>query len=416
MRKLLFILMLVSLTFTLSAEGLKLKPGDRLAIVGDSITEQKLYSKFMEDYITACYPELKIDVVQLGWSGEVARSFFRRMKKDLTPFNPTVVTLFYGMNDGGYGAFKASIGETYEDSMSKIAEGVIKDNKAKLLIGSPGNVDTNTWKGDAKVYNETLGKLSEICSKIAAKNGASFTDVHTILGKTMKNAKAKLGNTYAVCGADGVHPGPNGHLVIAYSFLKGLGFDGNIGELTIDMNGKATASQGHKVISSGKGSAEFESSKYPFCFFGDETSAAGNRSILPFIPFNEELNRFKLVVTNLEWKTAKVAWGKNEKTFTKEQLEKGINLAAEFIDNPFSGKFKEIDASVASKQAYETMVIKNFKDMLPDELKVKSLLEKPNAEVEAIRKEKFEAQKQNCEGIREKVVPVKHTITITKGE
>jgi len=100
----------------------------------------------------------------------------------------------------------------------------------------------------------------------------------------------------------------------------------------------------------------------------------------------------------------------------KEQLEKGINLAAEFIDNPFSGKFKEIDASVASKQAYETMVIKNFKDMLPDELKVKSLLEKPNAEVEAIRKENFEAQKQNCEGIREKVVPVKHTITITKGE
>ena len=39
-----------------------LEPGDRVAIVGDSITEQKLYSKFVECYLLACsgVPDLKV--------------------------------------------------------------------------------------------------------------------------------------------------------------------------------------------------------------------------------------------------------------------------------------------------------------------------------------------------------------------
>jgi hypothetical protein len=32
--------------------GLLLKHGDRLAICGDSITEQRMYSRIMEDYLT----------------------------------------------------------------------------------------------------------------------------------------------------------------------------------------------------------------------------------------------------------------------------------------------------------------------------------------------------------------------------
>ena len=38
------------------AHGLLLKQGDRLAICGDSITEQKMYSRLMEDYLTVGKP------------------------------------------------------------------------------------------------------------------------------------------------------------------------------------------------------------------------------------------------------------------------------------------------------------------------------------------------------------------------
>ena len=47
-----------------------LKEGDRLAICGDSITEQKMYSRIMETYLTVCAPELNVSVRQYGWSGE----------------------------------------------------------------------------------------------------------------------------------------------------------------------------------------------------------------------------------------------------------------------------------------------------------------------------------------------------------
>jgi hypothetical protein len=40
--------LIVSLVGTTNAADLVLKKGDRLAIIGDSITEQKLYSKYIE--------------------------------------------------------------------------------------------------------------------------------------------------------------------------------------------------------------------------------------------------------------------------------------------------------------------------------------------------------------------------------
>src|SRR6266542_708103 len=91
-------------------------------------------------------------------------------------------------------------------------------------------------------------------------------------------------------GTDGVHPGPNGHLLMAYAFLKAMGVDGQIGSITVDLRGKAASSEGHKIVGEETGKVEIESSRYPFCFSGDEKSPKGTRSILPYVPFNADLN------------------------------------------------------------------------------------------------------------------------------
>ena len=52
-----------------------LTPGARVAIVGDSITEQKLYSKYMEAYLVACSGVPDVKVFQFGWGGETAGGF-----------------------------------------------------------------------------------------------------------------------------------------------------------------------------------------------------------------------------------------------------------------------------------------------------------------------------------------------------
>ena len=66
----------------------------------------------------------------------------------------------------------------------------------------------------------------------------------------MERAKAKFGPRYHVAGADGVHPAANGHLIIAYAFLKALGCDGNIGTFTVDLAARrVTVSEGHRLLS-----------------------------------------------------------------------------------------------------------------------------------------------------------------------
>ncbi len=418
MRTIIITALLALLGLSAVTGEIKIKPGDRLCIVGDSITEAKKYCKFIEVYLAACYPELKTEVLQLGWSGEVAPSFLRRMRTDLEPFKPSVVTLFYGMNDGGYGPYNETTGKRYADAMEAIAAKIVKEYHASLLVGSPGTVDTFYFKSATgcppQVYNETLGKLSDLCKSIAEKNGAGFADIHFLLASAMEKAKQKLGQEYDVCGKDGVHPDENGHLVIAYGFLKGLGFDGNIGSISIDMNGGAAVSEGQKVISSAGGSAEIESQKYPYCFTGKSAGSAKN--MLPFIPFNEDLNRFTLTVKNLAWEKAKVVWGGQEKVFSKQELSKGINLAAEFTENPFVQAFADVEKAVYAKQDYETNMIKKFTEMLPDELKAKSRMLKIFPAVEAYREENFRLQAKLSESVKARVVPVKHRIVVTKAE
>ena len=395
---------------------LLLKKGDRVAIVGDSITEQKQYSKFMELYLLACVPELDLTMYQFGWSGERAPGFAGRMENDFVPWHPTVVTTCFGMNDGSYRPFDKGIGATYEAGDRKI-QTRCKELGARMVGGGPGPVDSQTWRPNEpdadQYYNDNLAKLSEIAAKTAKENGFVYAGLHPLMMKVMSDAKAALGKDYAVCGGDGVHPGANGHLVMAYAFLKAMGLDGNIGTVTVDMAGRATATEGHRVVSADKGTVAIESARYPFCFFGGEKDPNGTRSILPFLPFNKDLNRFTLVVKNLTAPSADVTWGKTTKTFTKAELEAGVNLADAFIDNPFSEPFAQLDRVVSDKQNRETRTIKgavtNFRgiaDDFPGDKEVASALD-------TLRSKLSERNAKDAAAARAAVKPVAHTIKFT---
>src|SRR5215212_8557280 len=105
MKRLIFALCLLALAIPVRAEVL-LKEKDLLAICGDSITEQKLYSVFIEDYLLMCKPVPAVQSVQFGWGGETAPGFNGRMENDCLVFKPTIATTYYGMNDGGYTPYK----------------------------------------------------------------------------------------------------------------------------------------------------------------------------------------------------------------------------------------------------------------------------------------------------------------------
>lgn len=396
------------------AAGPVLKKGARVALVGDSITEQKLYSRYIELYLTACLPELDLKVVQLGWSGETAPGFQSRMNNDLLPWKPDVVTTCYGMNDGGYRAFEEGIGKRYEAAMAEIV-GRLKRAGATVVVGGPGAVDVQFFKNPnvkPAVYNESLGRLSAIAKALAEKEGFPHADVFGSMHGAMEKAKAALGEGYDVCGKDGFHPGPNGHLLMAYAFLKAMGITGEIGTIRLDLKGGAEASEGHTVLSAAGGKAELESVRWPFCFSGDEKSSGGTRSILPFTGFNADLNRLVLVVKNLDAERAKVTWGAASKVFARADLEKGINLAAEFADSPFAEPFRKLEGLVAAKQAYETVMIKSIVTNLPKLAGSAADDAEFAAAAEAFRKALFARQEKLGAAARAAVVPVRHAVAV----
>ena len=157
--------------------------------------------------------------------GETAAAFSQRLENDLNAFHPTVATTCYGMNDGAYVPYTAGIGANYEKWMRVVLNGLKKEGVTNIVAGTPGAVDTkyfNKAGASADQYNDNLAHLGLIDRKLADEFHTAFADVHLGMLDAMTKAKAKLGADFDVCGRDGVHPQPDGHLLMAAAFLKGL--------------------------------------------------------------------------------------------------------------------------------------------------------------------------------------------------
>jgi lysophospholipase L1-like esterase len=394
-----------------------LQPNDMVAICGDSITEQRIYSVYMEDYLLMCQPAKDLKSAQFGWAGERADGFDTRIQSCVLPFKPTVATTCYGMNDGTYKPMTPEIGDAYRMHLTSVVDQLKAGGIRSIIVGTPGAIDPAKFNrtNPPDVYNETLGALSDIAKDIAAKEGVGFADVHGAMMDAIQKAKAAYGADYIIA-PDGIHPLPNGHIVMAYAFLKGLGCDGAIGTITVDMAaGKADGTDGQKIISCQGGNIAVESTRYPFCFEGDPAKPGPKTvSMLKFVPFNEELNRYMLVVKGLTGTKAKVTWGKETKEFAVADLAKGINLAAEFLDNPFVDQFKKVDAAVAAQQAYETPLVKVYFHEVP---KFEAMVS-PNGSGNS--KAAFDQTVQAgvdydaglFQAAKALVIPVQHTITV----
>jgi lysophospholipase L1-like esterase len=410
---LIFVLLLALSPWTLRGADDGLKPGDHLAIVGDSITEQRLYSVFMEDYLLMCQPQLKLQVTQFGWGGESAPGFAGRMDNDMLRFQPTAATTCFGMNDGGYSPMTPDKAQRYREGQTTIVRRAKRAGVRLIVVGSPGCVDSDTFHNDpvqAAMYNKTLLAERDIAREVAQAEGVAFADVIDPMLEVMAQAKARYGKQYPLAGGDGVHPGPNGHLVMAYALLKGLGCDGNLGQITVDLaSGKAEGSGGHDVLSASDGAVQVQSSRYPFCFRGDPASPDSTRGVIRFFPFNQDLNRLLLVVHGGKDARYRVTWGKSSKEFTAEALAGGINLAAEFLDNPFCGPFEKVEAKIRQQQDYETPLVKSLIHSLPD---YKRMLPDEAATLDRLAAEGIRRDKALREASAAAVVPVRHTIRI----
>ncbi|HEY1122956.1 MAG TPA: GDSL-type esterase/lipase family protein, partial [Haloferula sp.] len=351
--------------------------------------------------------ELEITCRQYGWSGEQAGGFLGRLESDVLRFKPTFATSCYGMNDFRYVPYDEAIAAEYRKNETTMVQ-AFKKAGARVLLGSPGIIDSVPgWvklaKGTQQDLNLSLSKFRNIGIQIAAAEKVSFADVYRPMLLADNLAEKQNGPDFKVAGKDGVHPGWAGQVVMAYAFLKGMGIDGDLGTVTIGRSGKATATEGHKVVSSDGGKITLQSSKLPFSpgpgdVKNDDSIAAG----LALIPFDDELNRFTLKIDFPEAKNYDVTWGEATKTYTADELKKGVNLAKDFANHPLVPAFKKVWDAVAAKQDYETR-------------QIKSLVHGPEgaADVDMTFALTEKARAKLAKSVADSKQPAEHVITVT---
>lgn len=204
-----------------------LQPNDRVVFYGDSITEQRNYTRPFQDYVYARYPERKIRFFNAGWSGDQAGGALNRLNRDVFPLKPDVVTLCFGMNDGRYSRLDDPMLASYRANMDGIVK-ALTDQKIRVIVFSPPPVDYDRQPGwvaknqliDVE-YNKTLEAFGEAGKEVAQKYGATYIDIiHPILDG-MANYKAK--NPGASLIPDAVHPDENGGIMMSGAMLVGMG-------------------------------------------------------------------------------------------------------------------------------------------------------------------------------------------------
>src|SRR5436190_969459 len=127
---------LAGAAFAQEAAGQKdafgLRDGDRVVFYGDSITDQRRYTSFVETYVVTRFPKLNVSFVHSGWGGDRVTGggggpVDVRLERDVEAYKPTVVTIMLGMNDGSYQPFRDPIFQKYADGYRHIVEKLKSD-------------------------------------------------------------------------------------------------------------------------------------------------------------------------------------------------------------------------------------------------------------------------------------------------
>jgi len=301
---------------------IQLSDRETIVFYGDSITEQNLYAAYLETFFLSRFPGKDLAVFNLGWSGDTASGANKRFARDVAPVQPSLVFVNFGMNDGGYKAFDESTFRTYLAAQGALAD-TIRAAGARQVLVTTSPVD-DVLRKDQGVYNDTLSRMARGLGLLATERGLALIDLLHPMLEVQRRAKERDPGFTMI--PDTVHPNAVGHLVMAYLAMRQIDAPREVGEILVE--GENVRAHGATVGNAvgGDGGVEFDLT-LPFLPFYVPEEA---RPALDLVPLQEELNRFRLKVTPSQGGEPLVLSvdGRTAGVFTREELSRGIDLAA----------------------------------------------------------------------------------------
>jgi len=336
---------LIAHTRAAPAAEFAIHDGERVVLLGDSITEQRLYTTVIEAYTLARFPQWKLTFRNIGWGGDTAQGGLGRAARDMLPLKPTFVTIDFGMNDHGYRAYDEGIYKNYIDKQTQLVA-LLKTNNSRVALVTPQPIEDKRPDPDKDVRNESLRKMSDGLREIASKEKVLFADQFDPYMAVMLKAR-QADPAALIGGGDAVHPGPIGHTIMAWSILKSLGAPAAVSSAELNATtGKVVAATGCKItdpkVAAGVVSFTRKDAVLPMPVNPQA------EAVTKLIPLLADLSRYELKVTGLTApKYQLTVDDKPAVVLTAQELAQGCNLT--LTAGPITEQARQLWALVVEK-------------------------------------------------------------------
>lgn len=175
------------------------------------------YAFIVSGMLGAEYPDAGLKFVNRGISGDTTRGLLRRWREDALDIEPDVLSLLIGTNDCFLEGENHIEPEEYEKNLESILSQSFETNgELKVFLMEPFFLPTkDRFKAKENTCREEIGRYSQICRRIAEKDGRIF---FIPLQHLFDEAAEGRDCSYWIW--DGIHPTESGHALIAREWIK----------------------------------------------------------------------------------------------------------------------------------------------------------------------------------------------------
>ena len=207
---------------------------DKIVFAGDSVTDMSSarpvgeglfdnlgfgYVRVVENLLSACYPEIRLHIMNSGISGNTSRDLLARWQTDVLDRKPDYLSICIGINDvwrqfdtPGIPAF-AVFPEEYEKNLCAMIESA--SGVKKIFLLTPYYMEPN--KSDT--MRARMDEYGAIVKRLAEKYGCELVDLQAMFDRYFRHRHS----TYIAW--DHIHPNQMGATLIAREFLWHCDFD-----------------------------------------------------------------------------------------------------------------------------------------------------------------------------------------------
>lgn len=247
---------------TAGGQNFALHSGDTAVFYGDSITAQRYYTRYAEEFILTRYPGLHVRFFNAGVPGDTsyggyAGTMADRVQHDVSLLHPTMVTVMLGMNDGGYGYTPvAKMHEDFRKGYTALLDALhAAAPAAELTLINPTPYDEITHGTEFPGYSALVEQISDdvtdMAAKAAAQPGAHVlrADFNTPVLEALKQAEARHPQLAPLLIHDRIHPAQTTHWIMAAALMQAWGVTPVVSRVALDADAAKVVTQERAAVS-----------------------------------------------------------------------------------------------------------------------------------------------------------------------